>query len=179
MFDFYKNKISGLSHILGCEVAYFPFNIHRKLSMWKSKSLSFGGRLTLVKLMLGSIHLFHFSLFKAHGGCEEINKINWVQRKVILASKDQGGLGVGSLKSINISLIFQVDLLDGSSLWCQVIVGIHNLLKKLISNRSQKSLPGVWCNIAMVIHEIDRLYIYASKIITCKVGSGTNCWISV
>ncbi|GKB88650.1 hypothetical protein Tco_0960922 [Tanacetum coccineum] len=36
-----------------------------KLSSWKAKSLSIGGRLTLVMAVLGSLPVYYFSLFKA------------------------------------------------------------------------------------------------------------------
>ncbi|GKE26600.1 putative RNA-directed DNA polymerase, partial [Tanacetum coccineum] len=36
-----------------------------RLSSWKSKLMSIGGRLTLVKAVLGSLPLYHFSLFRA------------------------------------------------------------------------------------------------------------------
>ncbi|XP_071740089.1 uncharacterized protein [Rutidosis leptorrhynchoides] len=37
----------------------------KKLSDWKAKSISFGGRLTLIKSILSSIPLYYFSLFHA------------------------------------------------------------------------------------------------------------------
>ena len=36
----------------------------RKLSKWKQKYLSFGGRVTLIKLVLNSILIFFFLLFQ-------------------------------------------------------------------------------------------------------------------
>nr|GEZ40502.1 hypothetical protein [Tanacetum cinerariifolium] len=38
---------------------------HKRLSKWKSKSLSIGGRLTLIKSILGSLGVYYFSTFKA------------------------------------------------------------------------------------------------------------------
>jgi len=37
---------------------------HRKLSKWKQKYLSFGGRVTLIKSVLNSILIFFFSFFR-------------------------------------------------------------------------------------------------------------------
>ena len=39
--------------------------LYKRLSTWKVKSLSFGGRLTLVKYVLGSSPLYFLSLFHA------------------------------------------------------------------------------------------------------------------
>lgn len=83
-----------------------------------SKSLSFGGRVTLTKAVLGSLPLFFFSLFKAPksviellerfqrrfllGGTGEKNCIHWVDWMVVLGPKAKGGLGIGSLSSLNL-----------------------------------------------------------------------------
>ena len=69
-------------------------NFHSKLSVWKSKSLSFGGRLTLLKSVLGNLPTYYLSLFKSPvgvleelekirrsflwGGCDGCKKIHWV-----------------------------------------------------------------------------------------------------
>nr|KAJ0200711.1 hypothetical protein LSAT_V11C600334430 [Lactuca sativa] len=80
-------EIGHLVSILQYEPAYFPFkyldlsiganlkvaknwnpiieNFKIKLTIWKAKNLSFGGRFTIVKSVLGSLSLFYFSLFKA------------------------------------------------------------------------------------------------------------------
>ncbi|GJZ38643.1 reverse transcriptase domain-containing protein [Tanacetum coccineum] len=38
---------------------------HDRLSLWKAKALSVGGRLTLIKFILGSLPVYYLSLFKA------------------------------------------------------------------------------------------------------------------
>lgn len=40
-------------------------NFNNRLSTWKTRLLSSGGRLTLAKAVLGSLPLYYFSLFKA------------------------------------------------------------------------------------------------------------------
>ncbi|GKD01530.1 RNA-directed DNA polymerase, eukaryota, reverse transcriptase zinc-binding domain protein, partial [Tanacetum coccineum] len=41
---------------------------HNKLSSWKATNLSYGGRLTLIKSVLGALGVYFFSLFKAPKG---------------------------------------------------------------------------------------------------------------
>lgn len=75
---------------MGCDVGVLPFDylgvpvganmslvknwkpiikqFHSKLSLWKAKILSFGGRLTLIKSILGNLPTYYLSLFKAPKG---------------------------------------------------------------------------------------------------------------
>ena len=92
-----------------------------RLSAWKAKTLSIGGRLTLVKSILGSLPLYYFFLFKAPqkvlnllesircrffwGFKEDQNGMCWVKWKSILLDSKLGGLGVGSLHAKNLSLL--------------------------------------------------------------------------
>ncbi|GKD01133.1 hypothetical protein Tco_1171407 [Tanacetum coccineum] len=63
-----------------------------RLTAWKAKSLSNGGRLTLVKSVLGSLLVYFVSLYKA-------------PVKSIPHEQNKGGLGVGSILVKNISLL--------------------------------------------------------------------------
>ncbi|GKB61275.1 reverse transcriptase domain, reverse transcriptase zinc-binding domain protein [Tanacetum coccineum] len=94
---------------------------NKRLSSWKAKNLSFGGRLTLSKVVLGSLPTYYLSLFRApkelinslekfcsrfFWGFKEGEKgIVWVKWKSILVSFDKGGLGVGSVHAKNLSLL--------------------------------------------------------------------------
>lgn len=86
------------------------------------KALSFGGRLTQIKFVLSSLPNYYMSLFKAPQGViidtlEKIrrkflwgiddvkSKIHWVDWSRIIASKNDGGLGVRTLKDQNIVII--------------------------------------------------------------------------
>lgn len=81
------NDLSRMANILNCESGFLPFtylgvpiganmNLSKhwnpivdkfksRLNIWKAKTLSFGGRLTLIKSVLGSLSLYYFSIFKA------------------------------------------------------------------------------------------------------------------
>ncbi|GJX94717.1 RNA-directed DNA polymerase, eukaryota, reverse transcriptase zinc-binding domain protein [Tanacetum coccineum] len=90
------------------------FNL--KLSKWKASLLSSGGRYTLIKFVLESL-----------GN----KKMAWVRWENVLASLDQGGLGIGSLKAFNLGCYFKK--WDGSFttnpdlLWVKLIKAIHGI----------------------------------------------------
>ncbi|GKA78344.1 RNA-directed DNA polymerase, eukaryota, reverse transcriptase zinc-binding domain protein [Tanacetum coccineum] len=163
-----NDNISRAAEDLGCQVLKLPFSylgsmvggrMHRlhswddtvdrvrnRLSKWKMKMLSSGGRLTLVKSVLGSMPIFHMSLFKVPAGIlhklESIRKhffnghevssrkISWVNWNKVIYPKEKGGLGISSLYALNRGLLFKWVwrfLTQGSSLWARVIKAIHGM----------------------------------------------------
>ncbi|GJS34885.1 putative RNA-directed DNA polymerase [Tanacetum coccineum] len=136
------------------------------LSKWKSKSLSFGRRLTLIKSVLGSLGVYYFSTFKAPkkiistletirrkffwGGCSEDNKISRIAWDKVIEPCDRGGLGIGSLRTCNQAMLakwwwrFQT---ENQALWCKVIRSIHGPTGGLHNNTSLKSNSGPWYHI--------------------------------
>ncbi|GJT74440.1 hypothetical protein Tco_1041165 [Tanacetum coccineum] len=122
--------------------------VSNRLSKWKIKTLSVGGRLTLIKSVLTSLPLYHMSLYKAPLGV--LRDLEFLRRKFfngadinekrfsmiswnkILASKQKGGLGVSSFFALNRSLLFKWVwrfLSHDASLW-------HRLIAVLYGNRS-------------------------------------------
>ncbi|GJV37685.1 RNA-directed DNA polymerase, eukaryota [Tanacetum coccineum] len=83
--------------------------VQGRLSKWKSKVLSVGGRLTLLKYVLGATPIYYMSMYKApmyvinkleaicshffNGGDPNICKMTFVKWENVLASKDKGGIG--------------------------------------------------------------------------------------
>ncbi|GKB67861.1 RNA-directed DNA polymerase, eukaryota [Tanacetum coccineum] len=93
--------------------------LRARLSNWKVKTLSIGGRYTLD----GSIRGKFFN-----GADPEERKIVWVAWQKVLASKSQGGLGVSSFFALNRALLLKWYwrfLTKDGSLWSQVIQAIH------------------------------------------------------
>lgn len=126
-------EADNIAKKLGCKVRSFPFKYlglpigvdmsksanwveviqkcEKKLLSWKAKSLSYGGLMTLIKSVLGSLPLYYLSLFRTSNcvitrlekvrrsffwGWGEGNKhISWVKWSSVLLSRELGGLNVG------------------------------------------------------------------------------------
>ncbi|GKB17462.1 RNA-directed DNA polymerase, eukaryota [Tanacetum coccineum] len=83
-----------------------------RLSKWKAKTLSIGGRLTLLKAVLGSTPIYAMSLYRVpktflnmmeslrskffNGSDGGDKKITWIKWTKVLAAKKKGGLGVAN-----------------------------------------------------------------------------------
>nr|GEX38811.1 RNA-directed DNA polymerase, eukaryota, reverse transcriptase zinc-binding domain protein [Tanacetum cinerariifolium] len=115
-----------------------------RLSKWKTKTLSIGGRLTLLKSVLGASPIYCMSIFKAPKGVlkemESIRnmffigadnldkKITWVAWNKVLASKKNGGLGVSSYFGLNRALLFKWIwrfVSQDDSLWFHVMQALY------------------------------------------------------
>ncbi|XP_071728542.1 uncharacterized protein [Rutidosis leptorrhynchoides] len=82
-----KSEVENMANLFRCKVGSTPFlylglpvggnmkkeetwkpfieKFEKRLSDWRARSISFGGRLTLVKSVLNSLPLYYFSLFRA------------------------------------------------------------------------------------------------------------------
>ncbi|GJW67966.1 RNA-directed DNA polymerase, eukaryota [Tanacetum coccineum] len=97
--------------------------LRSRLSKWKVKTLSIGGRLTLLKSVLGASPLYNMSIYKVpkgilnememircnffKGADPSERKISWVSWDKVLASKKNGGLGVSSFHALNRALLLK------------------------------------------------------------------------
>ncbi|GJU32731.1 RNA-directed DNA polymerase, eukaryota [Tanacetum coccineum] len=174
------------------------FKLRARLSKWKVKTLSIGGRLTLLKSILGSSPIYNLSIFKVPRGilknmesirCRFFNgtdqgekKITWVAWDKALASKLHGGLGVSSYFALNRALLLKWVwrfLSQDGSLWCRII---RSLYGSSISSHSL-NLSSNWSSI---MREVQSLKTKGFDFLShCKkrVGNGINslfwfdCWI--
>nr|GEV21274.1 RNA-directed DNA polymerase, eukaryota [Tanacetum cinerariifolium] len=132
------------------------------LSNWKMKALSIEGRLTLLKSVLGSMPIFHMSIFRVllsvlrmlesirshffNGHELRSNKSTWVKWNSVLASKAKGGLGDSSLYALNRDLMLKWVwrfYSQKTSLWARIIKAIYGDDEK-VGKPSGKITRWVW-----------------------------------
>ncbi|GJS10251.1 RNA-directed DNA polymerase, eukaryota [Tanacetum coccineum] len=178
-----QEEVSVAANLIGCTTFTTPFNylgvkvgtaisrscswedvlskISARLSKWKIKTLSIGGRLTLIKSVLTSLPLYHMSIYKVpkgvlnrmeairwrffYGQDNNEKKLSMIGWQKILASKKKGGLGVSTIYGDHGSLD-NPGSVSRSSLWCTIICEIGNLSLKgtnLLSHMKKKVVNGI------------------------------------
>ncbi|KAJ9557691.1 hypothetical protein OSB04_012305 [Centaurea solstitialis] len=152
-----------------------------KLSGWKSKWLSFGGRLTLVKSVLSSIPYTIFRYFMPRK--ETRRGSAWVKWDKVLESFEEGGLNVGGLREMNWCLIgkwwwrfFQ----ESGALWRKIIVSLYGENGGLEVGGAVGEVRGssVWKSVIKVGKVLDREGCNFSTSFEKEVGDGwsTKFW---
>nr|GEW07339.1 RNA-directed DNA polymerase, eukaryota, reverse transcriptase zinc-binding domain protein [Tanacetum cinerariifolium] len=136
-----------------------------RLSIWKMKTLSIGGRLMLLKAD---------SFFNG----VELNckKAIWVKWCNVLVSKEKGGLGVSSLYALNRALLFKwvwrfKTLKD--LLWTRVIKAIHGD-KGRIGVGSKVTHNSIWCDVVREVHAVKMQGFDILNYMQKKIGSGKD-----
>lgn len=111
------------------------------------------------------------------GESDNKHKFSWVSWEKVVAPKDKGGLGLGSLRAFNLSLIVKwwwVLKTNKSALWSRVIMSIHNLHNKHADCLSKKTIPGVWNNMAEVMNDLKKIGINFQDIFKKQVKNGND-----
>ncbi|KAJ9544963.1 hypothetical protein OSB04_024670 [Centaurea solstitialis] len=158
----------------------------KKLSSWKAKTLSIGRRLCLSKAVLGTLGTFMFSLYKAPkkvlsslesvrrkffwGGVNEEKKICWLAWEKVIQSKKSGGLGIGSLRALNLAMLFKWhwrDKTESDAMWRSVVRGC---------NGSRVPRHGTWRSILRVENDINELGINISTHLKLNNDDGRWVW---
>nr|GEW55854.1 RNA-directed DNA polymerase, eukaryota, reverse transcriptase zinc-binding domain protein [Tanacetum cinerariifolium] len=162
------------------------------LSKWKMKALSIGGRLTLLKSVLGSIPIFYMSIFRAPSSVlhklESIRyqffnghefgsrKASWVKWKYVLADKVNGGLGVSSLFALNRGLMIKwlwkfYD--QKNSLWLNVIKAIHGNDGN-VGLVHKNGVRSCWITIVNEVKELQKQCVNVLDCMRLKLGNGES-----
>ncbi|GJY84160.1 RNA-directed DNA polymerase, eukaryota, reverse transcriptase zinc-binding domain protein, partial [Tanacetum coccineum] len=168
-----------------------------RLSRWRASLLSFGGRATLISSVLGALGTYFFSLFPMPslvdkklesirakffwGSTDSSHKVHWIRWKDVLASKDKGGLGIGSLYALNQALILKWRwrfLTNPHALWARLITAIYGHNKDPTSFFSHIKSKGVWSRIVGSINHLhEKNYIRLSSMKRqVNNGATTSFW---
>ncbi|GJR18634.1 RNA-directed DNA polymerase, eukaryota, reverse transcriptase zinc-binding domain protein [Tanacetum coccineum] len=167
-----------------------------RLSKWKVKTLSIGGRLTILKSVLGALPIYHMSIFKVpmkvlknmeairarffNGTDINTKKPCWVSWKKVMASKDNGGLGVSSLYALNRALLFKWVwrfISQKKSIWARVIKALHGEDGK-IGKHINHSYSSIWLSIIQEVESLKGKCMDLLQFISPVLGNGisTSFW---
>ncbi|GJR30073.1 RNA-directed DNA polymerase, eukaryota [Tanacetum coccineum] len=170
--------------------------LRSRLSNWKVKTLSIGGRLTLLKSVLGASPLYNMSIFKVPKGIlktmeairsnffngfdSSVKKITWAAWDKILASKKNGGLGVSSFHALNRALllkwVWRFISQDGS-LWFRVIQALYG--PSIVSH--PVNFSSNWCSIVRELHLLSGKGFDFLSYCKKRIGDGndTRFWYDI
>nr|GEV45524.1 hypothetical protein [Tanacetum cinerariifolium] len=130
-----------------------------RLSKWKMKTLSIGGMLTLLKAVLGSMSIYHMSIFKV--------PMPILQRMESIRCHFFNGSDLNSKKSTWVS-------------WNKVLASKRKVMQAIhgvdgrIGRDGKAGHASIWCDI---IKEMDRLAtqgIDLGSMMQIKIGNGSN-----
>nr|GEW88245.1 RNA-directed DNA polymerase, eukaryota [Tanacetum cinerariifolium] len=170
--------------------------LNSRLSKWKLKTLSIGGRLTLLKSVLGSTPIYSLSLYKApkavlnamesirtkffNGIQNEDKNITWVKWSKVLAAKKYGGLGVASYFALNMALIFKWVwrfISQDNSLLFRFITVVHGSRIQIRSHISSSTWHAILREVSGLKSQGIDLVFHCRK----RVGNGllTRFWSDI
>nr|GEW43716.1 reverse transcriptase domain, reverse transcriptase zinc-binding domain protein [Tanacetum cinerariifolium] len=146
----------------------------KRLSKWKSDTLSIGRRATLISSVLGATGTYYFSLFPMPatvntkleslrskffwGSDHNTKKIPWISWKQVIASKDKGGLGIGTIHGENGDTSSFYNHVRDQGVWGRITRSINimnekglipfSFLQRRVSNALNKdcSIRDCWNN---------------------------------
>nr|GEV38593.1 RNA-directed DNA polymerase, eukaryota [Tanacetum cinerariifolium] len=142
--------------------------VSSRYSKWKMNMLSISGRLTLLKSVLGSMPIFHMSIFKAPLD-------SWVNWKIALASKEKGGLGISSLYALNRGLMFKWFwrfCTQDTSLWSRVIKAIYGETGSVDGNVNS-GFKNCWMNIVQEVNSLVGKGEFSVASVRCLIDDKT------
>ncbi|XP_076958649.1 putative mitochondrial protein AtMg00310 [Bidens hawaiensis] len=169
----------------------------KRMSIWKAKTLSFGGLVTVIKSVMNALPTYYFSLYRAPDGViekleklrrmfffwgggegsDDKSKVNWVAWQRVIEPTDYGGLGLGSLRYVNVALLakwwwrFKG---ERDCLWRRIIWSIHHSSRSWQSIPAKLSIPGPWKQIKRVEDELVSFGIRLDMLLKHVIKSGNN-----
>ncbi|GJX65267.1 hypothetical protein Tco_0299610 [Tanacetum coccineum] len=139
-----------------------------RLSKWKMKTLSIGGRLTLLKAVLGSMPIYHMSIFKV--------PMKVLQRMESIRSHFFSGVNLNSRKSIWVkwSKVWRF-ITQKNLLWTRVIKAIHGEDGKNGSG-FKVGYKSIWRSILQEVETLKIKGIHLNNFMQKKLGNGADTY---
>ncbi|GJQ90853.1 RNA-directed DNA polymerase, eukaryota [Tanacetum coccineum] len=140
--------------------------LRSRLSKWKAKTLSIGGRLTLLKSVLGAAPLYTMSIYKVPKG--------------VLKLRSKGFRGVPSFLALNLALILKWYggfVSQDGSLWFRVIQALYGVS----IDRHSSLKTSVWSSILKEVRVLkDKGFDFLS-FCSKRIGDGntTRFWLDI
>nr|GEU34392.1 RNA-directed DNA polymerase, eukaryota, reverse transcriptase zinc-binding domain protein [Tanacetum cinerariifolium] len=158
-----------------------------------SMLLCVGGRLSLIKAVLGNLPTYYMSLYKMHvavynklesmqnqffiGGDQGAKKMAWMRWNSCMDSKQKGGPGIGSIHALNVGLLFKWlwrFLSQSSDLWISIIKEIHGFHGGIFDPSSYSSCLSPWSGILSSIKSLKKKGTDLLSLCSCKLGNGDS-----
>ncbi|GJW43033.1 RNA-directed DNA polymerase, eukaryota, reverse transcriptase zinc-binding domain protein [Tanacetum coccineum] len=209
-----QEEVDVAANVIGCNTFSSPFNylgvkvgssssrsnfwdeviakLSSRLSKWKIKMLSIGGRFTLNKAVLSSLPIYLMSIYKTPVGVlrkmESIrrrffngadineNKMSMIGWEKIMVSRKKGGLGISSFFAQNRALLFKWIWRfrsKDSSLWYRVIKAMFGDGGAL-DNTGKFARSSTWTTIVRECGNLSSKGINLLSHMKRKVGNGLN-----
>nr|GEY36777.1 RNA-directed DNA polymerase, eukaryota, reverse transcriptase zinc-binding domain protein [Tanacetum cinerariifolium] len=105
-------------------------------------------------------------------GERKMASVSW---KTCLASKEMGGLGIGSIHALNVGILFKLIwrfLYNHSDLWIHVIKGIYGRTCGISGSRVHGSSQIPWRGILSMVKSIKLKGVDLFSLCHCKLGNG-------
>ncbi|CAL5186225.1 unnamed protein product [Lathyrus oleraceus] len=180
--------------------------LKKRLSGWRGKHLSLGGKVTLLNSVLNNVPIFLLSFFKAPKCVlEEIIKIQrnflwgdgggsrkmcWVSWDKICLRTEEGGLGVKNVEWFNLALMSKWGwrfLNDKHAIWFKLLQfrydsGLQSL-GEVVSKPTLSNYSLWWRDIRLVCGTPLGGHDWFGDSISCKLGRGNSilfwkhCWL--
>nr|GEX73688.1 putative RNA-directed DNA polymerase, eukaryota, reverse transcriptase zinc-binding domain protein [Tanacetum cinerariifolium] len=168
-----------------------------RLSGWKANLLSIGGRLTLIKSMLGSLRIYYLSTFKAPetvlksleslrasffwGSSKDSKNLSWIKWSNTLSSHEKGGLRIGRFDNNGCQVKGAWANIVGSvnKLYLSGIVPLSSIRFKVGDRSNIRFWKDIWLGNVPLYIKYNRLFHLDNNkdyVIRDRIANGNWSW---
>nr|GEX11649.1 hypothetical protein [Tanacetum cinerariifolium] len=156
------NEAEVVASSLGCLPGPSLLN---KLSAWKAKSLSIGGRLTLIKYVLGSIPIYYLSLFKAQ--LKIINLLESLRARFFWGFKD-------GAREPRAAWQMEMEAFKKKMLYGGKLLKTSMAPMVVLTPPDARLCHGTWCEILKSFDNIKKIDPSFKGSFSLKISNGSN-----